>query len=168
MFGHRCVRIVDRVPSAADIPQPAHPADTPFTPATTATDDDDSTAGSLPLKPCVVKDYGAIPPKDSGSVAPTLSPASVVSDVGANCRVARPASERSWFRFASCLLELDDRVWDARLIYRGVDERACNGRDRSLGEEREDGKREEKELGLVATALAHNSVEVTCDCFSYE
>lgn len=79
-------------------------------------------------------------------------------------------NRRLWFRNIASLPDLDDRVWDARLIGDGV-EGDRNGNCRltevsspglRTGENEEGGRERGKRagMGLVALALAHNSVEV--------
>lgn len=64
------------------------------------------------------------------------------------------AASAAWFQDVVRLPDLDDRVWDARLIGAG---------DEGEGE---DGKQREERagMGLLAVALAHNSVEVGLVC----
>lgn len=75
-----------------------------------------------------------------------------------------------WFRGAARLPELEDRVWDARLIRdSAVNKReAVDDVGRGETKETKEGKKRKGKLvrmGLVAVALAHNSVEVrTISC----
>lgn len=108
---------------------------------------------------------------------------------GAEIPAAAAPSAAGWFRAVACLPDLDDRVWDARLIGRDSADKAAKGaRGRtptSRTTHRRDGRtddadglpgqgtqRKEDEGGrstrggragmeLVALALAHNSVEVS-------
>lgn len=78
-------------------------------------------------------------------------------------------SRQCWFRGLVRLPELDDRVWDARLIGEGFSDAGNVGCTLNTVEhgrvriEEETGWRERGirgGIGLVAVALAHNSVEV--------
>lgn len=83
-------------------------------------------------------------------------------------------NRRLWFRNIASLPDLADRVWDARLIADAV-EGDVNGNGNghcprtevsspgfATGENEESGRERGKRagMGLVALALAHNSVEV--------
>lgn len=73
---------------------------------------------------------------------------------------------RSWFEAIAELPELDDRVWDARVVEGG--QRSCGAGDTWRDEQprgAEGGRNSEAgAMGLVAVALAHNVVEVRPDC----
>lgn len=90
---------------------------------------------------------------------------------GNDSRKGRAATRPVWFRNIASLPELDDRVWDARLIGDRADgnrtvihqlaaELPIQGL--GVGEDEGGGRGREKRagMGLVALALAHNSVEV--------
>lgn len=107
------------------------------------------------------------------------------------------ASAVAWFRGVARLPNLDDRVWDARLVGRegeGEEHKAgeistssavggaerlnegkglpcqVEGKTKDEGERGEEGRKrgERAGMGLVAVALAHNSVEVSLCIFERE
>ena len=192
VFGDRCVSVVSRLPSAADLAA-SHASRSPRRrdSAGGACDRDDKgvRAPSAPLSPP--------PPAAAAAVAPPITPhgpsghaagesASVTTaDSGRDCtrctdgtcvitEAAGPGELGcGWFRSVARLPSLRDRVWDARLIEGGIgggDGRKEFRRSRGEaggeggGEEDEDGRRhwrgDRPGLGLVAVALAHNTVEV--------
>ena len=96
---------------------------------------------------------------------------------------ADPADTSAWFHGVVCLPELDDRVWDARLVdlHEGhggggseiaSSESTGGNMERPAGsvqvpcqedKQEDDGRRRGRRagMGLLAVALAHNSVEVS-------
>lgn len=150
IFGDKCVHVVHGVPTGADaLPCLSRRRET--------AGDTGPALESLST--------GAAPPSDGRR--PTENNAG-------GCEMAECVDatlpRRFWFRKAVHFTDLDDRVWDARLISGGasfaddagsgtVEDVARGGTDGDGGKD-EERRWKSEGVGMVAIALAHNVVEV--------
>lgn len=162
IFGDKCVRIVDGVPTGANTAS-GNSSPSPPTAAVT-TGSKATTEDGNPVHASSIRNT-----RGSGEAATSSrdNPDRGLGSVHAGTR-------RCWFSGVVSLPALEDRVWDARLIG-GGDDRDGNATNKSdelpntgvRGEQeedegREDGRRRARRsnMAMVAVALAHNSVEV--------